>query len=281
MDSLSEAPVRAHVNYAAIIVAALAAVAIGAPEWINLRSLAPSEVLAEFGRSLVVAYVLARFVVRAGVTNGRRALLLGGWVWFGFDAAILLGSVVHEGMPLPMYAVHAGYGLASYLGMAAILGAWHGRTLETDAENATAPSTPKVSAKAIVAAALAAIAVGGLWYSPFLFGPAWSKLVVVHDSFVASRQAPAVEGLGELFRSLVVAFVLARFIVRLRIADWKGAVLLGGAVWLGFHATLLLYSVIHENMSLGLYAIHAGHGLANDLVIAAILGAWRVRRDRA
>jgi hypothetical protein len=51
--------------------------------------------------------------------------------------------------------------------------------------------------------------------------------------------------------------------------------LLGAALWLGFHATLLLYSVVHEQMPLALFAIHAGHGLANDLVIATIVGAWQ------
>ncbi len=48
-----------------------------------------------------------------------------------------------------------------------------------------------------------------------------------------------------------------------------------------FHATLLLYSVIHQNMPLKLYAIHAGHGLANEFVITAILGAWRLKAGPA
>lgn len=81
--------------------------------------------------------------------------------------------------------------------------------------------------------------------------------------------------LGELVRSGVVAYVLARFINLFGVA-WKGSLLLGGALWLGFHATLLLFSVVHERMPVALFAIHAGHGLANDLVIAAIVGAWQV-----
>jgi hypothetical protein len=59
----------------------------------------------------------------------------------------------------------------------------------------------------------------------------------------------------------------------------RGALALGGSLWLGFHATLLFYSVVHEQMPWALFGIHASHGLVNDLVIAAIVGAWHRGRD--
>jgi len=52
-------------------------------------------------------------------------------------------------------------------------------------------------------------------------------------------------------------------------------VFLGVWVWIGFHATLLVGSVIHENMPWKLYAIHAGDALVKTLVMAFILGVWR------
>ena len=50
---------------------------------------------------------------------------------------------------------------------------------------------------------------------------------------------------------------------------------LGVWVWIGFHATLLVGSVIHENMPWKLYAIHAGDGLVKILLMAIIHGVWR------
>jgi len=41
----------------------------------------PWKLLAEFARSLVVAYVLARFVVLVGVADWTGAVQLGAWVW--------------------------------------------------------------------------------------------------------------------------------------------------------------------------------------------------------
>lgn len=92
--------------------------------------------------------------------------------------------------------------------------------------------------------------VGGLWYSPLLFGGAWAHLKA--GASAGGAKVPPVEVLGEFVRSVVVAYVLARLI------NVLGA---------------------HEHMPVELFAIHAGHGLANDLVIAAIVGAWRAKRE--
>jgi hypothetical protein len=291
MSSFNEASVEAGIRYRVIVVAALAAIVVGAvwyspflfgTEWMKLRGINPAGVadvknpavegLSELARSLVVAYVLARFLVRLRVADWKGALLLGAWVWLGFHATLLLFSVIHENMPWKLYAIHAGHGLANELVIAAILGAWGiGRR---------APGTsPKVEInyQAVVVAALAALVVGALWYSPFLFGTEWMKLRGINPGAVADVKVSTWEALGEFVRSLVIAYVLARFVALLRVADWNGALLLGVWVWLGFNATLLLGAVIHENMGWKLYAIQAGQGLVSVLVMAAILAAWRIR----
>src|SRR6266568_4095026 len=121
--------------------------------------------------------------------------------------------------------------------------------------------TREINYWALIVAALAALVVGAVWYSSFLFGNAWMEL-----RFDPSSLDNYTQNLN----------VLARFVVLLRIVDWKGAVLLGVWVWIGFNATLLLGTVIHENMPWKLYAIHAGHGLVNILVMTVILGVWRL-----
>jgi uncharacterized protein DUF1761 len=281
MRQLKQTSLVTTVNHKSIIVAAAAILVVGAPEWISAAT-QPWEVLGELARSLLIACVLARLVARARVADWKGALALGAGVCV-FQAAILLGSVLHEQMPLTAYAIQGGYALVSTLGAAAILGAW-GKGRVPDAIEKAAPNTnpsaspttrPGVNYKAVILAAVAAIVVGGLWYSPFLFGGAWAQLKA--NASVAGAKLPPAEVVGEFVRSGIVAYVLARFVVALRVVGTKGAALLGGAMWLGFHATLILYSVIHQHMPLTLYAIHAGHGLANDLAIGAIVGAWRLK----
>ena len=128
---------------------------------------------------------------------------------------------------------------------------------------------------AVLVAAVVAFVMGGLWYSPLLFGRAWAKLrgLNLSDSD-AAKMRPA-EILAELVRGLVVAVVLAGFVVHLGIVNWQGAIALGLAVWFGFQATSIVGSVIHEHYPIRLFAIHTGDALAKTLVMAVILGVWR------
>ena len=131
---------------------------------------------------------------------------------------------------------------------------------------------------AVVVAAVAAFVVGALWYSPLLFGIAYTELRGMNPDAIADMRPSAGEMLGEFVRYLVVAYVLARFVVLLRVADRMGALQLGLWVWFGFQAMFLLGAVIHESMPWKLYAIHAGDALVKTLLMTVILGVWRSKK---
>jgi hypothetical protein len=80
----------------------------------------------------------------------------------------------------------------------------------------------------------------------------------------------------ELLRSLVVAFVLVNFFARLGISNWTEALSYGLWLWLAFPLILLVGSVIHDNVPWRLAAIHAGDWLLKILLMAVILGMWRM-----
>ncbi len=128
---------------------------------------------------------------------------------------------------------------------------------------------------AVIVAAVVAFVMGGLWYSPILFGRAWMRLRRIDDTAAARTKMRPAEILAEFARGLVVAAVLAGFVVHLVVVNWAGAIYLGLAVWIGFQATSIIGSVIHENYPWKLYAIHTGDALAKTLVMAVILGVWR------
>ena len=129
----------------------------------------------------------------------------------------------------------------------------------------------RVNYLAIVVAAVAAFVASSAWYA--VFGNIWMELRGIDPATAADMGTPAWTMLFVVVQSLVVAFMLAYFVVRLRIVDWKVAVRLGALVWV-FPVMMLLGSVVHENVPLRLAAIHAGDWLVKLLLMSVILGVW-------
>jgi len=121
---------------------------------------------------------------------------------------------------------------------------------------------------AVVVAAVAAFVVSFVWYA--IFGNA---LIELRGIDPATTETPAWAMLFVVAQSLVVAFMLAYFVVRLGIVDWRGAVRLGALIWV-FPAMILSGSVVHEGVPSMLAAIHAGDWLVKLLLMTVILGVW-------
>ena len=132
------------INYLAVIAAVVAAAVVSSvwyspflfgKQWMELRDVNPatiadskvplSKVFVELVRELLVAYVLARFVTRMGITDRIGALHLGFWVWLGFPVAMLVGASLWDNKPWMLTTIHAGDWLIKMLLMAAILSEWH------------------------------------------------------------------------------------------------------------------------------------------------------------
>ncbi len=129
-----------RMNYLAIVVAAVAAFvassvwyAVFGNAWMELRGVDPAtaadmatpawQMLFVVFQSFVVAFMLAYFVVHLGIVDWKGAVRLGALAWV-FPAMILLGSVVHENVPLMLAAIHAGDWLVKLLLVAVIIGVW-------------------------------------------------------------------------------------------------------------------------------------------------------------
>lgn len=130
---------RTKVNYWAVLVAAVATLVTSAlwyvvgNAWLTLRGIDPNtaemtpqawQMVGQFARNFVVAFVLAYLLSRLTATTAKEALRLGLLVWFGFEAMAVAGSVLHENYPLGLYLIHVGDALQATLLMTLILGAW-------------------------------------------------------------------------------------------------------------------------------------------------------------
>ena len=101
-----------------------------------------------------------------------------------------------------------------------------------------------------------------------------AKLSDAAPSTAADTTSPVWTMLFVVAQSLVVASVLAYFVSRLGISDRRATLRLGALMWI-FPASILLGSVVHENVPLALAAIHAGGWLVKLLLISVLLGTRR------
>jgi hypothetical protein len=134
-----------HVNYLAVLVAAVAAFVLGwlwySPllffkPWMRLRGLDPEAALKnakmpggrlviEFARCFVLAFVIARLMGLLGVTSWLIAIHSGLMLWIGFPLILLTGSVLWDNVPWKVAAIHAGDWLVKLLVISLIVSAMH------------------------------------------------------------------------------------------------------------------------------------------------------------
>lgn len=79
----------------------------------------------ELLRSFVVAYVLARLFALVGGLGVLGAVSVALLLWVGFPVVLLTGSMLHEGVPWQLAALHAGDWLIKLVVITVILGLWH------------------------------------------------------------------------------------------------------------------------------------------------------------
>src|SRR5262245_19516473 len=97
----------------------------------------------------------------------------------------------------------------------------------------------------VIIAALINIALGGLWYSPALFGKDWMQLTGMSEERIKATNM-TVAYLGAFITSLITAFVLAHLLHLMGIHTLVGCLTIGFWIWLGFFATGQLGGVLWE-----------------------------------
>ena len=126
---------------------------------------------------------------------------------------------------------------------------------------------------AVLIAALCAFIVGGLWYSPLLFGAVWQRVSgVSEDRLKAQSRAKVLS--AALMLTLVMAFNLAAFLNQPTTTLVWGATagFLAGFGWvaLGFAVVSLF-----EARPLGYVLINGGYMVVAFVLMGAIIGGWR------
>jgi len=126
---------------------------------------------------------------------------------------------------------------------------------------------------AVIVAALSNFCIGGLWYSPLLFGKAWIKENHFSPDDLKNRYMPKIFGLTLLF-SIVIAFNLALFLNDAKTTASWGAIagFLAGFGWV----TMSIYIIgLFEKKSTKYIFINGGYISISFIVMGFIIGLWR------
>jgi hypothetical protein len=125
---------------------------------------------------------------------------------------------------------------------------------------------------AVLVAALSTFLIGGLWYSPALFGKAWMKENGFTEEGMKNSNMVKIFGLA-FFLAVIAAVNLAMFMG----PEDKPAM---GALWgflagFGWVATFVGTHYLFERRSFRLFLINAGYSIVSLTLMGVILAAWK------
>jgi len=132
---------------------------------------------------------------------------------------------------------------------------------------------PHINWLAVLAAAISTFVLGGLWYSPLLFGRSWMKENNLDNAALAKSNTTKVFGLSFVF-AVIMAANLAAFLAEPKTTVSWGATagFLAGFGWVALGiATIALF----ERRSAKYVLINCGYMTVSFVVMGLILGAWR------
>jgi hypothetical protein len=133
--------------------------------------------------------------------------------------------------------------------------------------------TEHVNWLAVVVAALSTFALGGLWYSPALFGRVWMAENNLTDEKLRNGNIAKIFGLSFVF-SLLMSANLAMFLAEPKTtASWGAtAGFLAGFGWVALGIAIV---ALFERKSWKYIFINAGYMTVAFVLMGLILGTWR------
>lgn len=128
---------------------------------------------------------------------------------------------------------------------------------------------PEVNLLAVLIAAVSAFVLGGLWYSPVLFGTKWMRLTGQNEETQKSGSMAKIFG-GAFVLNLISALVFAMFLgPRPGLAFGAGAGLAAGLCWV---AAAFAVNDLFERRPIDLTLINGGYVTIQFLLMGAIIG---------
>ena len=130
---------------------------------------------------------------------------------------------------------------------------------------------PPVNYLAVLAAAVSAFVLGGLWYSPILFAKKWMAYT---GNECAEGEKPK-GNMGVIFGGAFLLSLVAAYLFVLIVPfdpDWQSGAIAGAITGFGFAATSFGISYLFEQRPLGLWLINGGYHVLQFTLYGIVLG---------
>jgi hypothetical protein len=137
----------------------------------------------------------------------------------------------------------------------------------------------KIKYPAVIVATLVHFILGGLWYSPLLFGNKFIQLInwTPEQLRQVENESHAKELVIAFVMSLLLVYILAHFVQYTKATNAIGGIQTAFWLWLGFIVTTQAPTVIFEGRSFGLFLINVGYQFVGCSLAGVILAVWRTR----
>ncbi len=132
----------------------------------------------------------------------------------------------------------------------------------------------EVNLIAVLAASVATMIIGALWYSPLLFGNLWIKLTGMSKEKINKMKKEGKVGRSYFWAfiaSIVSMCVLSLFVRYAGASSFGDGLIIGFYAWLGFMVPLSLNNVLWGGDSIKLFFLNAAHHLVAACIGAGIL----------
>jgi hypothetical protein len=129
---------------------------------------------------------------------------------------------------------------------------------------------PEVNWLAVLAAAISAFVLGGLWYSPAMFGKSWQRGAGLTDEQLKGGNPAKIYG-GAFVLSLIAAATFAVFLGKLPVAEATAYGFCAGLTWV---AASFGINYLFERRSMPLFLVNGGYHTLQFTLYGVILGLW-------
>jgi hypothetical protein len=126
---------------------------------------------------------------------------------------------------------------------------------------------------AVLVSALSAFLIGGLWYSPALFGNTWMKETGLDEESIQNANMSKIFGLAFIYL-LIMAYCLGMFLNDPSIDMAMGA-FYGFLTGFGWVALALAVNSLYERKSWKYMVINGGYWTVIFTLMGLILGVWK------
>jgi hypothetical protein len=137
----------------------------------------------------------------------------------------------------------------------------------------------KIKYPAVIVATIVHFILGGLWYSPLLFGNKFIQLINWSPQKLqqVQNESHAKELVIAFVMSLILVYILAHFVQYTKATSAMGGIQTAFWLWLGFIVTTHVPMVIFEGRNFGLFLINVAYQFVGCALAGVILAVWRTR----